>query len=540
MLNSVQHIVLHWNKVSAKTTMSRLAVRGLCALFSIVLYTNMVLAQQVIGGTLYINGSFINSKNISVNNHIVNNTAGLVSVLPGTTTSSVLLTGAANVNGHSIYGGGPISFYRLDMRGGRETRLKVDVKITNQLRIGYTGNTFTALDSGFTIENRTLTIDSVATYLGTANLIFAGGTVIYDNTNAASQTLLSRAAGVRYGTLNLSGTSTKSITTTGTDSAATFTQAGGSGQISFAGNFDVTGTGSFADIGAIIPAKKLRLTATATSCSVTSLNNSGAGTFENASAGTLTFTGAAANNGTISNTSTGTITFAGNITNTNTITTATGTLAFNGTGTQTNTGGTISVTAGGNASFAGDIYTYPGTLTFNTGSTVTYNGASQYIVAVAYHHLVTSGTGTKTAGSNLTIGGNFTNGNNIIMTMGTNTLAITGTRTNGGTMQFAGTNNGQLFSDGTVEYNGVNSITQTIAAGNYTNLLLTNGSGSGIADKLIDNGATVQTSGGLDINVGLRLTLGNSGSTLSVGTSGTGDLTVTGTLVNNGTINIGN
>ena len=83
MLHSVKHNALHRNKVTGRTLLSRLAASGLCALFGTILYASAALAQTVTGGTLYINGSFINAGNISVNNHIVNNTSGPVSVLAG-------------------------------------------------------------------------------------------------------------------------------------------------------------------------------------------------------------------------------------------------------------------------------------------------------------------------------------------------------------------------------------------------------------------------------------------------------------------------
>jgi hypothetical protein len=550
MQSSVQHIEHQRNKVVTQRTLSRLVGKGLLALITTVLFFNVTLAQlPLIGGSLYINGSFVNSGTISVNKHIINNTTGAVSVLPGTVASTVILTGAANAAGHSIYGGGPISFYRLDLRGGRETRLKVNVEVTDRLQVGYTGNTFTAADSGFTIENNTLTIDSSATYLGSANLTFAGGTVAY--TSAVSQVTINKATGVRYGTLNFSGAGAKSISaaTTGPDTAATITQTGG--QLSVLGNFDITGTGSFANIGAITAAKKIRLTATATSCSVTSMNNSGTGTFENASnisatiatlagntgtinqsgatPGAITFTNAATNTGTITNTSTGTVSFNNTIAN-NTpgiiSNTSTGLLDFNN---NLSGSGTITQNGGGSTEFGGSVA--QGTYNLNNGL-VTYNGTTAQSVngTPTYNNLTIATTGgTATASAALTVNGNLIINNGSTLDM----MNYTGSTFNGSSNDNAGTirwhdDNKYVRSAGTTGTTEFYSSTAgSVALGtSYRNLLFTG------TNKTISTAITA--TGDMTIDPGASVTV--DGVSIQIN----GNLNNAGSLTNNGTISVGN
>jgi hypothetical protein len=550
MQNSAQNIEQLKNKVVTQGSMSRLLWRGLFVLFTLVFSAGEVSAQTLTGGTLYINGSFANRGTITVNNHIKNNTAGPVSVLPGTAASTVILTGAANANGHTIYGGGPISFYRLDIRGGRETRLKVSVEVTNRLQVGYAGNTFTAADSGFTIGNNNLTVDSSATYLGTANLTFAGGTVAY--TSAVSQATINKTTGVRYGTLNFSGAGAKSISAaaTGPDTAATLTQTGG--QLSVLGNFDVTGTGSFADIGAISAAANLRMTGTVTSCSITSMNNTGTGIFENASnitaaittlagnSGTITqsgttpgaivFTNAATNTGTITNTSTGTITFNNTIANNTPATisnTSTGMVTFTNNLTGT---GTVSQTAGGTmnvgAGFTQSTYSLTG-----TNGTVVYNGsAAQSVIGTNYYHLTVSTTGgNASASAAITLTGNLlVNSSSTLDMAGFTSSSFPGaSNDNAGAIRWSG-NNVYVRSagaTGTTEF--YSSAAGNVAAGTgYRNILITG------TNKTINNAFTA--TGNMTVNSGASVTVG------SVTIQINGNVVNSGSLTNNGTINVGN
>jgi hypothetical protein len=262
--------------------------------------------------------------------------------------------------------------------------------------------------------------------------------------------------------------------------------------------------------------------------------------------------------------------------------------------------GTASVNVAGNTLTLNGSNPFPsgGTLTANTtNSAVIYNASgAQTVHTATYYKLTIQNGGTKTASGNITVNNlltntatfdlstnSFTTGASASITNSGTTIQTSGNVTFGATHTIGGTfiyqatsaqsvgtanysdltlqNSGQKnfptgtvgvsnvysvsggnrsYGTGTFVYNGGNGVTQTIAAGDYATLLLVNGSGSGTADKLIDNDVTVQTTGGLDVAADVRLTLGNTGSTLNVGTSGTGDFTMTGPVINNGTINVGN
>ena len=356
----------------------------------------------------------------------------------------------------------------------------------------------------------------------TAALTFNGGIVLFNGT--AAQSILNNAAGVTYGTLSLSGAGIKNLTTGGTVTAATLTQVIGSGQLSVTENLDITGTGSLADLGAISATKKLRFTSSATSGTVTSMNNSSTGTLENASNGTLTiatvagntgtinqsgtsgsisFTNATASNGTISNTSTGTITFANNLTGTGTIS-------------QT-TNGTINV--GG--SFTQTTYTL-------SGGTVVYNGSSAQSVigGITYNNLTisTASGNNATASNTITLTGNLNISSGSTLDM-VNFTASTfpGTNNNAGMIRWSG-DNVFVAGAGTTEFYGAG--TGNVAIGtNYGNLLF---SGSGTKTFTV----SVTANGTMSISSG-ETVLVNNGVILHV----VGDVDNAGSLTNNGTIN---
>jgi hypothetical protein len=185
----------------------------------------------------------------------------------------------------------------------------------------------------------------------------------------------------------------------------------------------------------------------------------------------------------------------------------------------------------------------PGTATGHTvtGNTIIFNGGAQNIPsfngATGYNNLETAGGAvTKTVTGNLVVAGNFTNGNNVTTNVGTFTLTIVGSRSQGNlaaTMQFGGTNNGLIFPSGTVEYNGTTSQTITgDGSAMYANLVL---SGSGTKTVLSGANNTVHTSSNLTVNSNITLVV-QSGGILTVD----GDLTNNGTITNAGTITVGN
>lgn len=181
----------------------------------------------------------------------------------------------------------------------------------------------------------------------------------------------------------------------------------------------------------------------------------------------------------------------------------------------------LNISVAGNWSNSGAFTAGTGTVTLNGSATQTIGGSS----TTTFNNLTTSSTGMKIAAQNIAVGGNFTNGPGITTSMVTYTLTISGTKTNGGTIQFAGSNNGVVFADGIVEYNG--TVAQTVTAGTYYHLVFTN---SGL--KTVSTATTAE--GNVTINAGASLTV-NSAITLQVN----GDIENAGAVTNNGIINLG-
>ena len=397
------------------------AVKRTLAGVAVVLFAMVVTTGAVFGQDLILNGNIVNGGTITVARNVQNNSGGAVAV---SGTGSIRLRGTVGaITAHSIQGDGSVSFTNLYFRDNRPTTFAVNVTVLDDLRVGFSGNGYTAGGSGLDIGANTLTLGAAAnngasSYDGasTAALTFSAGTVAYASGNA--QSVLNTAGGVTYGTLALSNGGAKNFTTGGTVAAATFTQAGG--QLSVNESVDVTTSTTLADLGSISAGETFRLTAAATGGTITAMNNGSTGTLQNAGTGTLTVTTLSGNAGVIDQTggTTGTVAFTNNITNTGTIrTSSTGTINFNGTGTQTNTGGTISATGAGFVEFAGDIATNPGTLSFNAASTTTYDGGAQAIAStgVTYGNLVAGGSAAKTAADDFTVASNLTLTQNIAM-----------------------------------------------------------------------------------------------------------------------------
>jgi hypothetical protein len=418
------------SKIMSQTSaISQSALRGVAVLFLLVAVTVCVSAQDLILNA----ATTVNNGNINVNRNVVNNTGGAAAV---TGTGRVQFTGTGGVTTHSVQGGTSVTFERLDFRGDRTASLSVPTTVNVRLGIGFSA-AYTAGTTGFSIGAQTLTLGGTSSYLNgsSAALTFSGGTVAY--TSGSAQDILNIAAGVTYGTLNLSGAGAKTLPTGGTVAAAALTQSGG--QLVVNENLNLTGTATIADLGSIAAAKMVDVTGTATAASVTSMNNASTGTFRvspniNVTIGTL-----AGNSGTINNAGTGTMSFTNNITNASTITTGTGKIDLNGSGQQTNTGGTISVTGAGELLVNGDIATTPGTLTLAATSTTRFDGAAQNLATgVTYGNLSAEGSGAKTGAANLTVAGNLALGQNILQTGGALTMTSTTASNVSGTAEVRG------------------------------------------------------------------------------------------------------
>ena len=192
-------------------------------------------------------------------------------------------------------------------------------------------------------------------------------------------------------------------------------------------------------------------------------------------------------------------------------------LTFANAGTKTFAAGTTQIS--GNFAVAGaaaaDATTNNTTIEFSSG-------AAQDFAGITYYNLTMSGAGTKSASGNVAVNNNFSNASTT--SLGTFTLLIGGTKTNSGTIQFAGASNGVPFSGGTVEYNGTSA--QTITAGTYGTLVLSN---TGL--KTVSS--AVNVSAYMLVSAGSSLTVDATG-VLSI----TGDFDNDGVLTNNGTITV--
>ncbi|MGA2625396.1 MAG: T9SS type A sorting domain-containing protein [Bacteroidota bacterium] len=167
-----------------------------------------------------------------------------------------------------------------------------------------------------------------------------------------------------------------------------------------------------------------------------------------------------------------------------------------------NSGGTLVI--GG--SFTGNLYAfYPGS------GTVQYTSYSaQTVKPLTYYDLVFSGSGTKTAGGNITVNGALTNPGTLDMS--TYSLTASSIDNTGGTVQFRGSTNGLPIETGTVQYLGVS---QTVSGGNYNNLYISQNNG----DASLGGTASVYTNLTLG---GCNLILGSYDLYLSGSVTGAG------------------
>ncbi|MCU0442942.1 MAG: hypothetical protein MUE96_11135 [Bacteroidia bacterium] len=168
------------------------------------------------------------------------------------------------------------------------------------------------------------------------------------------------------------------------------------------------------------------------------------------------------------------------------------------------------------------------------GSSVIFNGTNQTISGnTTSFNSLTISSGTTTLAVNTTILENLTVSAGATLSLGTftcNRSTSGGTLTVAGLLQVAGANNfpanftTRTMTGGTVEFNGLNSVTQQIGTGfTYNNLLLTNGSGTGNAAKTSAGNFTVN--GNLTISENCTFTPAAANVV-----SGTGTLTGNGTI----------
>jgi len=164
--------------------------------------------------------------------------------------------------------------------------------------------------------------------------------------------------------------------------------------------------------------------------------------------------------------------------------------------------------------------------TLNSGSTVDYNGASQAVTGFTYGILNISATGTNTASGTVTA---TTLNVTSILNMGTNTLNVT-TPNNSGTIQTQNTSTTPIPTGltwgGTVQYNATTGA-QTVMAGTYNNLTLSNTSGTQAASNSLTVNGTLTTTSGGTLNMGTYQLLGTLSTITNGGTIQTQNATTT-------------
>ena len=464
--------------------------------------------------------------------------------------------------------------------------------ITGTLQVNG-NNTYNATNSvttvSGTITNGTGSGSSAATITSSAtSLLFAGTgiTGIYNhNCNAGTLPTALWVSGINYSTVNITGTTTTNPTwVAGTYGNVNWNTTGQTINgllntgITVGGNLSVL-TGTFGNSAA------LTLSVTGT----TSISNGA--TFNYASTGAATFTGAVTVNGVWNNSAVATFAFGNSLTvNTGaTFTASTGVYTFSGTaqaiggtlgaisipnvaitGTIINNmttspglyvstalsgGGTLTqgssaiLTLGGTAATGISVSTL--NCTTNTPNTVVYNGASPTIKATTYNNLTSSVSGTATLAAATSIAnslavttGILSDGGSQITGNSSGTLNVS----NGATLQLgaaAGTTEGfptlfttaniTLGATSTVNYNttGAQPVAASVASvgpATYGNLTVT-----GASVKTVAAGGTITVAGALTIATvgetfadnGVIVTV--NGNVTNNGThSGTGEILLTG------------
>jgi hypothetical protein len=510
---------------------------GLIAIVALVLMVGLAMGQNnlVLSG-----GTVTNSGTIRVNGNITNTAP--------TTVGGIVELKGSGAQGIGTGGNGALTFSTLRATNTSAKTFNVAATVSTNINLTTAGATQFILATG-----QTLTLTGTITNTGGGGSPYdftaSGATVDYalngaQTVFATTYDVLTASAG---GTKSLGG----NVTTTSDLNVSAGDLSIGANTLTVNGSYDITGAGAVTggatsnltlngsgDLAAFEVANGLQnFTLNRAANTVTLSNNLDVVGAFLISAGvlavdvnTLTLSGSVTGPASsITSAATGTVDYA--VGSQNVIASNYGNLTF--------TAGDKTLPAAGTVGIAG-TFTPGGGTHVVTNSTVDFNGTTQSIPAFSFHNLLTSNSGTKTAGGAITIANNFDNGggsdNNVTLTMGGNTLTLGGGSSDntGATIQFAGAANGLLFTTGTIEYNG--DITQTIAGGgNYNNLTL---STTTTSIKNILAGVTVGTSSNLTLPSGVTLALTGTSQLNLLATS---NLTVsTGATLNNaGVIEVG-
>jgi hypothetical protein len=428
-------------------------------------------------GTINVNGAFTYGSSLTwtPGTGVINYSGGAQTVLGLTYTNLTLSgTGAKNTTGVTVTG-------ILTIAGDATVSLSTPPTFGGSSTIQYQGS-----------ASRTATINEFPNaFAGTGGVIIdqgAGNSITLN----ANKTALAGNLYIKSGTLDLSTYTINRISNTLT--------------LTIAGTLKLAGI-SGGQTGSNFPTGFTTLTMTG-----------GTVDYNAASGGQTVYSTPTYNNLTLENTS-GNTTAGGNLTVSSTLTTtAGGTLdmsTFTLTAATVTNNGTIK-TSNSSSTPIPTGRTWGGTVNYALA------GGSQTVMAGTYNVLTLSNTsGTNTASGNLATTTLNNTGGGILDLVG---YTLTGSITNSAssTIRFNGATNGIAVSTGTIDYYGTG---QTVAAGTYNNLKLSNASGTNTAGGNLTVSSTLTTtaSGTLDMSTFTltAATVTNNGTLSTTNTSST-------------------
>lgn len=343
---------------------------------------------------------------------------------------------------------------------------------------------------------------------------------IINRTGTGTITISSTVA--NSGTITQAGSTGLMTFPSTVNNSGTITQdAGGAGGITFAGVVTNTSTGVI---------NQNAISGTAMTFSVSPANS---GNINQTAAGAMAFSAALTNAGTITRTGTGTFTLTGSTTNSGTIIQggALGLMTFPGT---VNNSGTITQDAGG----AGGIK-FSGIVT-NTATGVINQNATSGTAMTFTLSPVNTGDINLTAAGGITFSAALTNAGNITRT-GTGALTLTGSTINSGTITQGAS--GLLTFPNTLNNSGGTITQSATGTGGITFSGIVTTNASSIFNQSADSGTAMTFSAAQTTPVFLgQLNITSAGSvvfsgalttTATIAGTGSGDLTITGALINN-------
>ncbi|MGC2047391.1 MAG: hypothetical protein WA635_02100 [Gallionella sp.] len=450
--------------------------------------------QLTFGGDYINNGGTLTAGSSPI---VIANTMAVQSIAGFTTTGltsmtktagTATLTGNVNGAGLTLNGVGGT----LDLGAGLTHTFTGNLTRTNgtlnggssTLNIGGTcvgaGGAFTAGTS--TVNWNAAGAQTVCQYayynlgLGTSGVkTMTGVTTIGNNLNiTGTATMTGNASFTVTGALNYASTAgTTTLTAATPISIGTFNQTGAGGTLNDNGNtITVTGTGA-------------------------NTWTKSAGTFT--ASGTVVFTGGAPqigvsnfNNLTINVGAGNTATLTGNATPAGNLAVSTGTLDLSTfTANRSGAGGTLTVSNGATLKIGG-TNTFPSnytTRTLGATSTVEYSGTNQSVSAETYGNLTISGSGTKTAAGDITVGStlSLTAGT---FAVGANTLTLNGPTIAGTPTNLSTTSSSNLIFGGASA-----GVLVPSSVAQLNNLTVNNANGITLSGSTTVNGVLTLTDG---------------------------------------------